>query len=248
MLLDRRADVNAKESFGFTPLHLASYLGHRALTRVLLDCKASVQATNNEGSTALHLAAKQNNTEVVKLLLNAKDVDLLAKDNAGKMPIQVCEDTNGECFNLLKAQLVALKQQREGKTGSSMEAPAEQGGANAAQTEKLRTAVALLTSNIDLERARVAGNGRPLSFVSFLSMLTLLRTDLEKKLQALTAESQKWKGAADSNVCKQCTREPRGCVFLPCMHMHYCATCSSSMLQCASCQMHIEGKVPATLN
>ncbi len=66
-------------------------MGHTGLTRVLLGARASVKATNKEGSTAMHLAAKQNNVEVVQLIIKLSVPDLLAKDNAGNTPIQLCE-------------------------------------------------------------------------------------------------------------------------------------------------------------
>ena len=65
VLISAGADPNVVEKFGFTPLHLAAYLGHAAMVSFLVDNGGDVRRENNQGSTPLHLACKSGNKDVV---------------------------------------------------------------------------------------------------------------------------------------------------------------------------------------
>lgn len=47
----------SKSNHGWTPLHLASYFGHKSMMELLLDNGADINALNNDGDTPLHKAA-----------------------------------------------------------------------------------------------------------------------------------------------------------------------------------------------
>ncbi len=242
VLIDNGADVTAAEAFGFTPLHLAAYLGHANLTRVLINAGASGTATNNDGSTPLHLAAKQDHTAVARLLVASGKVDLLAKDGEGNTPIQLAPKT-GEVFELLRDKLLEMKRARDVSSGAVGGAPAGGGGAIASvapaaasaavaassseQTEKMSKAIALLTANIDVERARVA--------------------ELEQRLAEETLRSNELLKKGGLSLCVKCAVKTRNRVFLPCMHLYYCGECAKGMTSCESCNTQITGKVPAKL-
>src|ERR1700691_1652737 len=78
VLLDAKADLNAKNSDGATALIVASQDGHADVVRVLLDAKADVNAKDNYGGTALMLASQSGHADVVRVLLAAK-ADVNAK-------------------------------------------------------------------------------------------------------------------------------------------------------------------------
>ncbi|XP_075895521.1 oxysterol-binding protein-related protein 1 isoform X2 [Nelusetta ayraudi] len=59
-----------KSNLGWTPLHLASYFGHRDVVEELLKAGADVNLSNNIGDTSLHKAAFTGRKEVVMLLLH----------------------------------------------------------------------------------------------------------------------------------------------------------------------------------
>ena len=82
-LLTCRANLDAQNSYGNTPLHVAQELG---MVELLLTNGANVNATNSKASTPLHHAVHDQRMDVVKLLvLNKADVN--AKDIAGETPL-----------------------------------------------------------------------------------------------------------------------------------------------------------------
>uniref|UniRef100_A0A3B4EC03 Oxysterol-binding protein n=1 Tax=Pygocentrus nattereri TaxID=42514 RepID=A0A3B4EC03_PYGNA len=70
---EAKFDINckgkSKSNFGWTPLHLACYFGHRDVVEELLKAGADANLTNNVGDTPLHKAAFTGRKEVVMLLL-----------------------------------------------------------------------------------------------------------------------------------------------------------------------------------
>jgi ankyrin repeat protein len=68
LLLAGKAEVNAKDKYGQTPLHLAAGMGHKATAELLLTNRAEVNAKNDAGRTPLHEAAVFDQKDVVKML------------------------------------------------------------------------------------------------------------------------------------------------------------------------------------
>ena len=69
VLLANGADVNAKDSGGFTPLYMAARFGRTDLVELLLGRNANVDAQDNDGQTPLFAAAEAGNDATVELLL-----------------------------------------------------------------------------------------------------------------------------------------------------------------------------------
>ena len=86
LLLNDKADVNAKDSRGATPLHYAAIGGYKDVAELLLANKADVNAKANDGQTPLHLAALGGQKEMAEFLL-ANKADVNAKDNNGTIPL-----------------------------------------------------------------------------------------------------------------------------------------------------------------
>ena len=64
-----KCDINGKNSFGWTPLHMTARYGRVNLCKILLDAGAAIDATDANGWTPLMEAIMQGHTEVAKLLL-----------------------------------------------------------------------------------------------------------------------------------------------------------------------------------
>lgn len=71
-LLNRGANIDAKDKNGRTPLDWAAYKGNFEATKILLQNGAYVDSRDNEGYTPLHKSILSGNIYVVNLLLSKK--------------------------------------------------------------------------------------------------------------------------------------------------------------------------------
>ena len=85
-LIDKGANVNAKNEYGWTPLHIAAWKGHPKVVKLLIKAGAKVNATKDDGWTPLHLAARWGNTEISKLLID-KGANVNATNDDGDTPL-----------------------------------------------------------------------------------------------------------------------------------------------------------------
>ena len=84
LLLGNKADVNASDKNGDTPLHVAAGSGRKDMVEFLLDNKAEVNAKDNAGNTPLlKTTAFVGFTNVAELLL-ARGAEVNATNNVGK--------------------------------------------------------------------------------------------------------------------------------------------------------------------
>jgi len=88
LLIDRKADVNARDQTGVTPLHTAARWSSPQVVKLLLDAKADVSAKDKAGRTPLLEAVSSGNADIVKLLIQAK-ADVHAKDDNGTASIHL---------------------------------------------------------------------------------------------------------------------------------------------------------------
>jgi len=96
LLLKSGADVNAIDSFGYTPLALASENPcNIGSIRLLLNSGADLDIKNHEeGSTALMRAAWCDNVEIAEELIKA-GCDINAQDDEGSTALAYCANENG---------------------------------------------------------------------------------------------------------------------------------------------------------
>ena len=84
ILVGKGVNINAANSYGFTPLyHAAAYNENPDRVKLLLDkgAIAGINAKSSDGITPLHAAVVHNgNADIIKLLLK-NGADILAKDN-----------------------------------------------------------------------------------------------------------------------------------------------------------------------
>ena len=67
-LLEKGADVNAKDKHGWTPLHAAATAGHTEIAKLLIDKGANVNATDDNGNTPSYGATYGGYTDIAELL------------------------------------------------------------------------------------------------------------------------------------------------------------------------------------
>ena len=86
MLLEKGANIEAKDTNGVTPLYWASHEGHTGTAEALLAKGADIEAKGNDGWTPLCRASHGGHTGTAEALL-AKGADIEAKDNDGFTPL-----------------------------------------------------------------------------------------------------------------------------------------------------------------
>lgn len=87
LLLDRGANVDARDFLGATPLQYASLHGQETVVELLTTRGAAVNAQSAFGKTALHLAAVAGNKEVV-IFLVAHGADITVRNSDHQTPLQ----------------------------------------------------------------------------------------------------------------------------------------------------------------
>jgi len=104
LLLERGAEVNAKDNNGRTALMEAAKVGHPDVVQLLLDNRAEVNTSDFKGNTALILAAWMVQTDVVKLLL-AKGAEVNTTNNTGETAlVRAALFDNMDMYRLLQNQ------------------------------------------------------------------------------------------------------------------------------------------------
>ncbi|VAW74234.1 hypothetical protein MNBD_GAMMA12-3491 [hydrothermal vent metagenome] len=81
-------NVNMKDLFSNTLLHIAAEADNSNAIKILLQAKVNVRSVNSFGDTALILAVKNGNTKIVKQLLKAS-VNINRKNNQGATPLHI---------------------------------------------------------------------------------------------------------------------------------------------------------------
>jgi ankyrin repeat protein len=66
MLIEAKSDINAKDEFKRTPLHLSILGGFSEIALFLIKHGAGLENTDCYGRTSLHYAVKRNDLEVTK--------------------------------------------------------------------------------------------------------------------------------------------------------------------------------------
>ncbi|KAK9443465.1 NACHT and Ankyrin domain protein [Metarhizium brunneum] len=97
LLLEKSADINARESDGSTALMTATMNRHDTVMELLLAKNADINAKNIHGRTALCMAAGLGDEVVVKMLLEHK-ADVNAKDLCGKTALLIAAELGEEAI------------------------------------------------------------------------------------------------------------------------------------------------------
>lgn len=91
-MIKHRAQINATDRNGATPLHAAALnRSGDSIVKYLIDCQASVNSKDIAGQTPLHWAADNNCIENVKILLQC-NADRTALTNYWQTPLALARE------------------------------------------------------------------------------------------------------------------------------------------------------------
>eukprot|EP00466_Bigelowiella_natans_P017182 jgi/Bigna1/142794/aug1.73_g17502 len=89
--LSKKADVEAKDNDGDTPLILGCCNGHLEIVKYLVDMKANIEAKDNDGDTAVSWAIKEKHNDIVDFLRNDEEIQKI-REEAEKNARQEAEE------------------------------------------------------------------------------------------------------------------------------------------------------------
>jgi len=94
LLIDKGAQLEAKNSGGDTPLLWAAFGGHIEMIRLMCDHGADVEARSESGRRPLHWAAINGHISVVKELIEERNAEINARDEEGRTALREARDRN----------------------------------------------------------------------------------------------------------------------------------------------------------
>jgi len=114
--LDKGVDVNAKDKYGQTPLHIAVGRENIEIVKFLVSEKgADVNAKEVDEKTPLHLAASYNDKVEIARFLVSNGADVKAKNNGGYTPLH--KAVGGKNVELVRYLVMEGKADVEAKDG-----------------------------------------------------------------------------------------------------------------------------------
>ena len=155
-LLDRGADLNARDDDYQTPLHTAAWFNETPeVIRTLVDGGADVDARDNWGDTPLHTAARYNESpDVIRALVDA-GADPNARNDNGHTPLHISASNENPAviFTLVDAGADPTLKHEDNLWGETPLDFAHRIGSTAEAIEALRTVSAAHASSVPVECA-----------------------------------------------------------------------------------------------
>ncbi|RVE44509.1 hypothetical protein evm_010838 [Chilo suppressalis] len=113
LLLQRGADVHAKDKGGLVPLHNACSYGHYEVTELLVGAGAGVNAADLWRFTPLHEAAAKGKADIVRILLK-HGADPTRRNRDGLTPLQLVRSGDSDTADALRGDAALLDAAKRG--------------------------------------------------------------------------------------------------------------------------------------
>lgn len=113
LLLQRGADVHAKDKGGLVPLHNACSYGHYEVTELLVSAGAGVNAADLWRFSPLHEAAAKGKADIVRLLLK-HGADPTRRNRDGLTPLQLVRAGDSDTADALRGDAALLDAAKRG--------------------------------------------------------------------------------------------------------------------------------------
>jgi quinoprotein dehydrogenase-associated probable ABC transporter substrate-binding protein len=162
-LIGKGADVNAPDSQGFQPLHIAARQRHEELVKLLLTFKADVNAVDKNGMTPLLYAVMRDYVPTIKVLIeNGADIEKVGAEGYVPLSVAIAEDKFEAAKALMDAGAnVNTPAGPDGLTplmvAASQTAPAEGAVFLPSSTRPINIAEGLIERKADLNAKSKAG-------------------------------------------------------------------------------------------
>ena len=107
-------EIEKKNNFGQTPLHIAVHNRSYKISKFLIDKKANLQSKDNKDNTPLHIAVNNSDYDIVQLLMkNDQRIDILNIDR--ETPLDIAKRNNDiKLINYLRSKNVTNKKEKTG--------------------------------------------------------------------------------------------------------------------------------------
>lgn len=114
--IDISCKGQSKSNLGWTPLHLATYFGHKEVAEHLLARGAEINAVNDNGDTPLHRASFIGREDLVMLLIQY-NADVSVINGEGRLPRDMApaNEAGDEIAKLLRAAETTEMLRKEGR-------------------------------------------------------------------------------------------------------------------------------------
>ena len=89
LLIDKGAQLEAKDIIGRTPLHRAAMQGRVDIVRLLCNSGADVEARENNEERPLHWAVEHGHISIVKDLIEERNVEINARNDSGRTALRL---------------------------------------------------------------------------------------------------------------------------------------------------------------